>query len=180
MQKEFINTVAHELRTPIQPILGISNNLKKNLKDDNQKELLYVIARNARRLQKLSEAVIDISKIESNLLNLNKEHFAIKELIQNIINNYKNELLKKILISRSWYRMIFFYADKIRISPVISNLINKSIKFSSYEKEEGKISIIVKKKTICKNNSDRVSSSDCSNSHMVIIIIKDNGIGIDE
>jgi len=74
----------------------------------------------------------------------------------------------------------FFYADKIRISQVISNLINNSIRFSSDEKEEGKISIIVKKKTICKNNSDRVSSSDCSNSHMVIIIIKDNGIGIDE
>ena len=113
MQKEFINTAAHELRTPIQPILGISNNLNKKLNDDNQKELLYVIARNARRLKKLSEDVIDISKIESNLLNLNKEHFAIKELIQNIINNYKNELLKKILTSRSWYRMIFFMPIKL-------------------------------------------------------------------
>ncbi len=109
MQKEFINTAAHELRTPIQPILGISNILKKNLKDDKQIELLDVIARNARRLKKLSEDVLDVSKIESNLLNLNKEHFAIKELIQNIINNYKNELQKKILISHSWYRMIFLF-----------------------------------------------------------------------
>ena len=106
--KEFINTAAHELRTPIQPILGISNILKKNLKDGKQKELLDVIARNARRLKKLSEDVLDVSKIESNLLHLNKEHFEIKETIQNIINNYKNELLK-ILISRSWYRMIFLF-----------------------------------------------------------------------
>ena len=71
-------------------------------------------------------------------------------------------------------------ADKIRISQVISNLINNSIKFSSDEKEEGKISIIVKKKTIYKNNIDSVISSDCSNSHMVVIMIKDNGIGIDQ
>jgi two-component system sensor histidine kinase VicK len=180
MQKEFINTAAHELRTPIQPILGISSILKKNLKDDKQKELLDVIARNARRLKKLSEDVLDVLKIESNLLNLNKEHFAIKELIQNIINNYKNELQKNINITFMVSDDFFIYADKIRISQVISKLINNSIKFSSDEKEEGKISIIVKKKTIYKNNSDSVSSSDCSNSHMVVIMIKDNGIGIDE
>jgi two-component system sensor histidine kinase VicK len=90
--------------------------------------------------------------------------------------NYKKNINITFMVSDDF----FIYADKIRISQVISKLINNSIKFSSDEKEEGKISIIVKKKTIYKNNSDSVSSSDCSNSHMFVIMIKDNGIGIDE
>ncbi|MBA3750732.1 MAG: hypothetical protein H0X03_07585, partial [Nitrosopumilus sp.] len=70
MQKEFIETAAHELRTPIQPILGITEFLNNSIKDNKQKELLTVISRNAQRLKKLSEDILDITRIESKSLNL--------------------------------------------------------------------------------------------------------------
>ena len=90
IQKEFINTAAHELRTPIQPILGITDILKGSVTDDRHKELLDVIGRNAKRLKKLSEDILEVSKIESNSMGLDKEHFRIVETILDNINSYKN------------------------------------------------------------------------------------------
>ena len=89
MQKEFINTAAHELRTPIQPILGITDILKGSVKDDKHRELLEVIGRNAQRLKKLSEDILEVSKIESNSMSMYKEHFGIVETILDNINSYK-------------------------------------------------------------------------------------------
>ena len=70
--------------------MGIANILKNNLKDDNQKELLDIITRNAKRLKKLAEDILETSKIESNSLNLYKERFNLKEIILDNISNYKN------------------------------------------------------------------------------------------
>jgi two-component system sensor histidine kinase VicK len=79
MQKEFINIAAHELRSPIQPILGLSEVLKTkegNIKEYN--ELIDVINRNAKRLRQLTEDILDIARIEGKLLNLRKSRFFIK------------------------------------------------------------------------------------------------------
>ncbi len=65
MQREFINIAAHELRTPIQPILGLTEIVKNKTKDREQKELLSIVISNANRLKKLSEDVLDVTKIES-------------------------------------------------------------------------------------------------------------------
>jgi signal transduction histidine kinase len=177
MQKEFINTAAHELRTPIQPIFGISNILKSSIKDDKQIELLNVITRNANRLKKLSEDILDAQKIESNLLNLNKEHIALREIIQNTIDNYKNELLiKNVNIEFSVSDDFVIYADKTRIGQVVSNLISNSIKFI-HKQKDGNMSITVEKRAIYENYGG--SDSNSSN-HMVVITVKDNGIGIEE
>lgn len=70
MQKDFINIAAHELRTPIQPIIGLSDVLRLSTTDRRQHELIDVIARNAKRLQQLSEDVLDVTRIESNSLRL--------------------------------------------------------------------------------------------------------------
>ena len=90
LQIEFINTAAHELRTPIQPILGITDILKGSVTDDRHKELLDVIGRNAKRLKKLSDDILEVSKIEGNSMGLDKEHFRIVETILDNINSYKN------------------------------------------------------------------------------------------
>ena len=133
MQKEFINIAAHELRTPIQPILGFTEHLKNKITDKEQLEFIDIVYRNAKKLKKLSENILDISKIENNLLRLNKVHFKIKELIQNIlINNKKEAQTKNVefdLIDSD--NDFFIYADKVRINQVISNLICNSIKFYS-------------------------------------------------
>ncbi len=170
MQKEFINTAAHELRTPIQPIIGITDLLKDRIKDDSQKELLSAITRNAQRLKKLSEDILEISKMESNSVNLNKEHFKINEIIYENINSYKNNTEgKNIKFQTILDGDISIYADKNSISRVISNLIGNSVKF--VHKEGGIISISAERKGL--------SGKDENGKEIVVVSVKDNGDGID-
>jgi two-component system sensor histidine kinase VicK len=175
MQKEFIDIAAHELRTPIQPILGISELIKNKFKDKELSELLVVISRNAQRLKKLSENILEVSKIESNLLNLNKEHFKINEIIVDITNCFKNNNDTKGIIFE-YVRMsdLVVYADKNSISRVISNLISNSIKFTP---QEGIISIGSERKENS-NNGDKVDYKE--NLDNVVVNVKDTGIGIDK
>jgi two-component system, OmpR family, sensor histidine kinase VicK len=83
MQKEFINVAAHELKTPIQPILSLTDVLRSKIKDVGQEELLEVIARNAKRLQGLSNDILDVTKIEGKSLDLHKEEFNLNDVVIN-------------------------------------------------------------------------------------------------
>jgi len=172
MQKEFINTAAHELRTPVQPIIGITEIIRKELKEGRQKDLVTVISRNAQRLKKLSEDIIDVTRIESNSLNSDKEHFEIKELILNIIINYKNNTnFEKVKFDYILDDDFTIYADRIGISRVISNLIDNSIKFSP---NGGIVSIILQRKDTSNTNEHE----DEKGGEIVIVSVKDTGIGI--
>ncbi|MFL6358068.1 MAG: histidine kinase dimerization/phospho-acceptor domain-containing protein, partial [Nitrososphaeraceae archaeon] len=84
-QQEFINVAAHELRTPIQPIISLSDVLLHKIRDGESRPLIDTIFRNARRLQRLSQDILDITKLESGLFKLNKEHFNLKEAISNVL-----------------------------------------------------------------------------------------------
>jgi signal transduction histidine kinase len=161
-QKEFINVAAHELRTPIQPVLGLSDILRSKMKDSKQRELLEVITRNAKRLQRLSEDILDVTRIESQSLVLNKEQFNLNETILNAIQDHKNEI-EKIngnlkLLYKTNDENIFVKADRLRLSQVISNLVRNAIKFT----KEGDILIAVRK-----------------DDSRVIVSVKDTGSGID-
>ena len=100
MQEEFINIAAHELRTPIQPILGLTQVVRSNSKDAKQCELLDATIRNAKRLQQLTEDILDVTRIEGHSLSLNKEQFNMNDVITNVINdiiinsNKSKDLLK--------------------------------------------------------------------------------------
>jgi signal transduction histidine kinase len=177
MQKEFINTAAHELRTPIQPIIGITAILNNEIQSKRHKEFLEILLRNVRRLKSLSEDILDVTKIEGNSLILNKEPFTMMKIIIEIIENYKNEATIKNIKFKCLFpednNDFVVYVDKTRISQVISNLINNSIKFISDEKEKGTITIIVEKR----KSSD---TSDVDSKDMVVVMVKDNGTGIDK
>jgi signal transduction histidine kinase len=81
MQKEFINIAVHELRTPIQPILGLANVVSSKIKEDEQLgQLLDVINRNAKRLQRLTEDILDVTRIESNRLELHRTIFDLNDI----------------------------------------------------------------------------------------------------
>jgi signal transduction histidine kinase len=171
MQKEFINIAAHELRTPIMPILGLSEIVKNKLDEKEEKELLDIIIKNTKRLKNLTEDILDITRFESGNLHLYKEVFDIDKLIINIIREFEGELdsNKKIKFKyiNSINDSVLIYADKNRIAQVISNLFNNSIKFIS---KEGDICIsLEKKKLIINDDTD-----------FVYIKIIDNGSGIDE
>ncbi|HEY9492882.1 MAG TPA: histidine kinase dimerization/phospho-acceptor domain-containing protein, partial [Nitrososphaeraceae archaeon] len=92
MQKEFINIAAHELRTPIQPILGLTEFVYSKITDTNQRELLDAVIRNAKRLQQLTEDILDITRIESKSLKLKKEVFALNDIIPSIIEDYRKQI----------------------------------------------------------------------------------------
>ena len=147
MQKEFINIAAHELRTPIQPILGLtgellrSNNSRDRRSAAEQDELLYVIMRNAKRLHRLADDILDVTKIESESLNLNKEFFNLNDVIANTIEDIEANIVKKgqqgDLIKLVYQpRDIFIEADKARISQVISNILSNAVKFTETKVDE--------------------------------------------
>jgi two-component system sensor histidine kinase VicK len=179
MQEEFINVAAHELRTPIQPILGLSEVLRCNAKDPKQRELLDVTIRNAKRLQQLTNDILDVTKIESQSLNLNKEQFNLNDVITNAIDDIMTNRLfsssssktnnSKNAIKLLYHQLqdVFVYADKGRITQVISNLLDNAVKFT---KDEGTITVMVEKKEKEELNN---------NAQQVIVSIKDTGEGID-
>ena len=87
MQQEFINVAAHELRTPIQPIISLTEMLRSQIKDVKQQEMVEVIIRNAKRLQRLTNDILDVTKIEGRSLELNKEEFNLNDVLINAMND---------------------------------------------------------------------------------------------
>ena len=177
MQKEFINVAAHELRTPIMPIIGLSellynkfiNKNENNLKQETLKEYLQTIVRNAYRLQKLVEDILDVTKIESRIFRLNTELFDLNEVISNVVTDFENIIKNKNSKVQILYEpnrnKIFVNADKTRLTQVISNILDNSLKFT----QEG--FIIITTRITNKEKYDK--------DNKVIVIIKDSGIGID-
>jgi two-component system, OmpR family, sensor histidine kinase VicK len=178
MQKEFIDVAAHELRTPIQPIISLTEVLHSKIEDIQQKELLDIVIRNAKRLRRLVEDILDVTKIESNSLNLKKEQFNLNEVILNTIKDIKaskeyqySAKIIKILYEPQQYDSIYVEADKGRISQVIFNLISNSIKFTKEGDIHITISVIERKQAgYNKNNNIR---------QHVVVSVKDTGEGID-
>ena len=164
MQKEFINIAAHELRTPVQPILGLSEILQSKVKDKEQLRLLDVISRNAKRLQNLTENILDVSKIESDRLKINRKLFNLNALVTNLLADYKKEDQSKsyrqikLFFSGNNDKSTTINGDKERITQVISNLLSNAIKFTC---EGGEISLHIKRDT-----------------QHVIVSVRDNGQGI--
>jgi signal transduction histidine kinase len=167
MQKEFINIASHEMKTPTQAILGFSNLLETH--PEKKMEINQGIKRNAARLQRLTNDILDVTRIESHTLKLNKERFNLNDLISHIIEDYRNQIdnvhiqLMHNSDKTSDYNeinnLVVVEADKSRLTQVISNLLSNSIKFTN---SEGSISV----------------SSEKKNS-LVIVSVKDTGTGID-
>jgi two-component system, OmpR family, sensor histidine kinase VicK len=163
MQKEFINIASHEMKTPVQSILAFSELLQEN--SDYDKKMVQGIYRNAVRLQRLTNDILDVTKIESGTLKLNKKKFSIKELILSVIMDLENLIEKEnntVKIFTEFKKDFIIEADKGRIFQVMDNLLNNAIKFTNYN---GIIQI-----KVCEN---------VTNDH-VIVSVKDNGIGIDK
>ena len=165
MQQEFINIAAHELRTPIQPILGLSQMLRVKLENSEYADYLNIIVRNATRLQRLTEDILDVQTIENQTLKLNKVRFDLIDLISTIVQDYKNQLEKeekkniRLLVELNIINPIFIEADRNRVSQVISNLLNNAVKFTN----DGTVSVYVEE--VRKNKE-------------VIVIVRDTGEGV--
>lgn len=96
MQREFIDVVAHELRTPVQPLIGLTEYVKNNLDNKKQRELLEIFITSAQKLHTLAENILTVTKIEGKMFNLSKSTFSLTELILEIIKNFEVILENKI------------------------------------------------------------------------------------
>jgi signal transduction histidine kinase len=176
MQKEFINIAAHELRTPIQPILGLVEILGLQFSEEGEdyekttkekaeitRDELAILVRNAKRLERLSSNILDIARIESGTLHLNIQEFNLNDVLsplvqdaRNVIKNTgKEDVITQYVPSDN---NIVLKADKDRLSEVMWNLLDNATKFT----EKGSISIASRKE----------------NSH-ITVTVKDSGSGID-
>jgi signal transduction histidine kinase len=183
-QREFINIAAHELRTPIQPILGLSEiirggilNLAEQLQKVQEKvvykqlqnantvpaqsdlinrsslsssmekivSMIEVINRNAKRLEKLTNNLLDVTRIENDKsIELIKERFDLRQNIENVINDMRSAISdgKDVRIrfeSKVRKPSVMIEGDRERILQVISNLLSNAIKFT----EEGEIIVVL-------------------------------------
>ncbi|MGZ5509161.1 MAG: sensor histidine kinase [Nitrososphaeraceae archaeon] len=188
MQKEFINVAAHELRTPTQSIVGYCEMI--DAFPENTQKYLEPVKRNAEKLYRLTEDILDVSRIESGTLKLEKSKFDLREIIVNLIedltakmkkeediiqsnkaNNDKNTNIQLIYPQLS-AEPLFVYADKNRIQQVLSNLLSNALKFT----EDGVITINTEKFMDIVNINSNENNKE---KEFVSIKIKDTGKGID-
>jgi signal transduction histidine kinase len=166
LQSEFINIAAHELRTPVQPLLGVADMLEITMKDADKIEVsrpeIEMIIRNAKRLERLSSDILEVSRIESDSLKLNKEDVDLNQKILHAVEDVKSFIPagKQIRIIADLSKdPLFVYADKSRLFEVISNLIRNAIRFT----ESGTITI----RAVKQNDGN------------IIVRVVDTGSGID-
>jgi signal transduction histidine kinase len=167
MKQEFVDIVAHELRTPIQPILGLAQVLKDQISDPTQIRSLDVILRNAKRLQKLQEEMFDVTRIEGGSMKIYKESFNLKELIFSVLQDFRTQLKDGARIKLN-YRSdgdVWVIADKNRIIQVISNLLDNAIKFT----KAGRILVQLRKR----------KGKKIADNNQLIVSVKNEGPGID-
>lgn len=173
LEKDFINIAAHELRNPIQPIIGFSELLYSKIENQEHRRLLGEVILNARRLERLARIMLDVTRIENNSLILTKETVDTGKVIREIIDSYNRKLgeknvanksknLKQLMIIQDGVKDIEATLDKVRITQVICNILDNAVSFS----HEGKIKLVLKKE---KRNGQ----------NFLLIRVKDTGPGID-
>ena len=183
IQKEFINIASHEIRTPTQAIIALSDLLQTH--PEKRDEIIQGIKRNAIRLQRLTNDILDVTRIESQTLQLNKELFNLNELISNILEDYKNQvnntmvqLIFKNIKMENGSSSIFVEGDKYRLSQVICNILDNAIRFT----KEGTISISIKKRIkrggdeVITENSDKQKQEEQEDE--AVVTLEDTGTGI--
>jgi signal transduction histidine kinase len=185
-QREFVSLAAHELRSPILPILGTLELIEYEFEESDKKEITLKseyferLLRNTRRLERLASEILDVTKIDDQSLKLNKTYFNLKEIALDLVQDHRRQLEKSNMRTKLSYEFkmkkeeeiptkqddfsadIFINADKIRINQVLDNLLTNAIKFT----EEGTVSISI----TCKRGKNHTDT--------IIVRVKDTGIGI--
>ena len=212
VQREFINIAAHELRTPIVPILNLSELLYSKIKEDQEQlqqketlEMLEIILRNANRLHQLTEDILDVTRIESNTLQLRKERLNLNDVILNVVQDYRRQIASssnnsnvKVMYEPAKRSnsdaILLVEADKRRLTQVVSNLLNNAIKFTQEGSVTVSTSIIKRRKATDMDKREREAVATVAEeeehddadidgkvkaAQEILIAVKDTGIGID-
>jgi signal transduction histidine kinase len=196
-QNDFVSIAAHELKAPLMPILGIAELLELELEESGREEVsikrdqIEGIIRNARRLAKFASEILDVTKIEGQLLILRKKDFDLNELIHETVNDYRKMLIKKNVKVRYQQDSIdssslapdrderaeskmFIFADRVRITQVISNLLDNAIRYTN---PRGIIIILTAKANV--SERDYKHSKESHDQFETKVSIIDSGSGVD-
>jgi signal transduction histidine kinase len=156
MKDEFLNVAAHELRTPITPILMAADALGESF---GKRPDVRMLVRNAKKLQQLVQNVLDLARIDNNSFTLSREQVNLGELVYSIVEDFNGQMDdgrgKKIAYETV---DVPVNVDRVRVTQVLSNILNNAIKFT----KEGQITVAVKK--------------DASSA---VVSVRDSGKGID-
>lgn len=164
----FLANTSHEIRTPMNAIVGITELLKKTPLNQQQHEYLSIIEKSAGNLLGIINDILDISKIESNKLNLEKTPFIIKDVIISVVStsmikaNEKNINLNYSCPSRD--QGMVLVGDSLRLGQILLNLVNNAVKFTNQGEVNIILSLVEETPTKCKIKFE----------------IKDTGIGIEK
>lgn len=166
LKSAFIANMSHEIRTPLNAIVGFSNMLgDDDMLPQDKDRFIDIIARNSDQLLALISNIIDVSKIESNQLEMDLSYLDIKQFFKRIHKQFdtqlKNSSEETIQIQNSvpsTNENIIIETDHVRLEQIVSNLINNAIKFT----EEGTIEI----------------GYHLQKKGNVVIFVRDTGIGI--
>ena len=150
LKNDFINIAAHEMKTPIKPIIALAEVLQqeggiKNI--EKNKQYLDIIFRNSKQLKQLTDDLLDVARIETGSFFLNKEKFRLREMITDILKEYEQSIiqhkknLKLIYESSDKNNQIIIEADRNRLCQVIRNLLNNAIQFTN----KGSLLLLLKK-----------------------------------
>ena len=209
-QREFISVAAHELRTPIMPILGFAEMLLQEETEEEKKKALSTIVRNSQRLNKLASDILDTAKIETNILKLEKkEAVNLTGLISEIVNDYRKryneeqqreqdmiEVYSKKNIRRNnsnaKTNIVFNTVQRGQgYEDILVNVDRERLTQVMYnlldnavkfgEDGVGDIVVIVEKKDIKKRNDTReLEGEEEEEEEIIVISVKDRGSGIDQ
>lgn len=155
MRREIVANVSHELRTPLTSIIGfIKGILDGVISKDDEKKYLQIVYEEANRLKDLTKDIVEVAKLESGNIKLNKEKFILNDLAKEVFLELEEQVKEKDVkfILNENQENIEVLADKARIKQVFINLINNSIKFT----ENGYIKIIISKE----NQKSRIEIED--------------------
>lgn len=159
LKQNFISLMSHDLKTPVAKIAGIADNMLRQERVEDYKKNVYTIIDSTKELNKFITSILDLTKVESRNLNLNKSSKDINKVIDNVIDELRYEATrKKILVDKKLSPLYPIQFDPILMKRVLSNLVENAIKYS----EEG----------------SHVKIHSWDDEEWVYIEIEDNGVGI--
>ncbi len=166
-ERLFTASMTHELKTPINAIVGMSDLLKLTTLDEEQKEYVQILETSTKYLQKLVSDVLDLSKIESGHIEIKKETFVLRDLLIDIVRTFDYNLAKndvELKLHFDFKSNLVVYGDKMILQQIISNLLSNAEKFT----QKGSITLNVE---LLEETNGQVK---------IHFSVSDTGVGIDK
>ncbi|MDQ3062854.1 MAG: ATP-binding protein [Acidobacteriota bacterium] len=156
VRQEFLSNISHELRTPLTSILAFVETLEDGaIKDEeNNQRFLRVIRKNAQRMHRLIDDILELSIIESGKIRLELKRINLNALIEEVFTNLSSKAKKRrIKLKNEVSRDAFVFADAVRLEQMLTNLIDNAVKFNA---EKGTVIVGFEEK----NEKNIISISD--------------------